>query len=117
MEERGEGAGGGDAERRVSTVTLVQAVLLGIALVLSAVAGVIHLRAADSAEEAKAAELASGFGGPGGFPGGGFGRGGPAAPERKLVAQFDTDGDDRLDRGERLAAREWLEEASDARFD
>jgi spore coat protein CotH len=52
-----------------------------------------------------------GFGGPGqgpmgrGFPGRG---GGPMQQERKLVAQFDTNGDKRLDAAERKTAREWL---------
>ena len=37
---------------------------------------------------------------------GGFG--GPMQQERKLVAQFDKNGDKRLDTAERKAAREWL---------
>ena len=46
--------------------------------------------------------------GPGG-PGGGGGGGGPmGGPERKLVKQFDKDGDDRLNNAERQAAREFL---------
>lgn len=47
-----------------------------------------------------------GPGGPG-FPGG---PGGPGQAERKLVKQFDKDGDKRLDAVERKAARAWLAE-------
>lgn len=51
-----------------------------------------------------------GFGGPGGFggpPGFGGPGGGPGGPgqERKIVAQFDKDGDNRLNTEERAAAR------------
>ena len=44
---------------------------------------------------------------PPGFGPGGFGPGG-MNQERKVVAQFDRDGDGRLNREERQAAREWL---------
>jgi hypothetical protein len=52
-----------------------------------------------------------GFGPPPGFGPGGFG--GPGGPggmnqERKVAAQFDKDGDGRLNREERQAARAWL---------
>ena len=98
-----------DAPRRqVSLVTLVQATLLGVALVLVAVVTVMKLRAPEP--EPVVLNAFDTFGGPGaGFAGGGFGRGGPMAPERELVAQFDQDGNDRLDDGERRAAREWME--------
>jgi hypothetical protein len=43
----------------------------------------------------------------GGFPGGGF----PGAGERKLVAEFDKNGDQRLDAAERKAARAALAES------
>src|SRR3954468_13780793 len=36
------------------------------------------------------------------------GFGGPMQQERKIVAQFDKNGDKRLDTSERKAAREWL---------
>lgn len=51
-----------------------------------------------------------GFGPPPGFRPGGFGPGGPGGmnQERKVVAQFDRDGDGRLNREERQAARDWL---------
>lgn len=54
-----------------------------------------------------------GFGPPPGFRPGGFGPGGPGGPGdinqvRKIVAQFDRDGDGRLNREERQTAREWL---------
>jgi len=39
---------------------------------------------------------------------GGFGFGGPMQQERKVLAQFDKNGDKRLDATERKAAREWL---------
>jgi hypothetical protein len=39
---------------------------------------------------------------------GGFGFGGPMQQERKILAQFDTDHDKRLNAAERKAAREWL---------
>src|SRR4051812_17974807 len=45
-------------------------------------------------------------GGPGGFRMGGFG--GPMGQIRKLVKQFDKDGDGRLNEEERKAAREFL---------
>lgn len=52
-------------------------------------------------------------GGPGGLPGG-FPGGGPGGPmqrtELKLVERFDADGNQRLDRQERQAARKWLAE-------
>lgn len=58
-------------------------------------------------------EFGRGGFGPGGPGGPGFGPGGPRGPggmgqERKVVAQFDKDGDGRLDREERLAARDFL---------
>ena len=50
-----------------------------------------------------------GPGGPGrGGPGGGRGFGGPMMQERKILAQFDRDGDKHLNAGERQAAREFL---------
>ncbi|MBX3745510.1 MAG: CotH kinase family protein [Verrucomicrobiae bacterium] len=53
-------------------------------------------------------------GGPGGGPGfGGPGFGGPNSAERKVLSQFDRNGDKRLDAGERAAAREFL--AADTR--
>lgn len=46
---------------------------------------------------------------PQGFgPGGPGGPGGPMGAERKIVAQFDKDGDGRLNKSERSAAREFL---------
>src|SRR4051812_46653382 len=48
-----------------------------------------------------------GPGGPGG-PGGFGGPGGPMGMERKLIPQFDKDGDHRLNREERQAAREFI---------
>ncbi|MFO0849172.1 MAG: CotH kinase family protein [Gemmataceae bacterium] len=47
-------------------------------------------------------------GGPGGFGGGPPGFGPPGGQTRKLVAQFDKDGDGRLNNEERKAAREFL---------
>ena len=59
---------------------------------------------------------------PGGFPFGGRGPGGPGGPsfpgmggDRKLVKQFDKDGDGRLNREERTAARELLTKESAGR--
>jgi len=49
-----------------------------------------------------------GPGGPGGGPGGGRGFGG-AQPDRPIVAQFDKDGDKRLNAAERREARTFLE--------
>jgi hypothetical protein len=50
-----------------------------------------------------------GPGGPGGFrPGGPGGFGGPMGQVRQLVKQFDKDGDGRLNKEERKAAREFL---------
>src|SRR5689334_14505845 len=47
-------------------------------------------------------------GGPGGFGGGFGGPGGPMGEKQKLVKQFDKDGDGRLNKEERTAAREFL---------
>jgi hypothetical protein len=66
---------------------------------------------------AGALTMSAGAQGPGGqgFPGGGQGRqggpgmGGPNQPERKIVDQFDKNGDKRLNAEERRAARVWLE--------
>jgi len=53
-----------------------------------------------------------GPGGPGGLGRGGFGPpgGGMMGQEVRLVKQFDQDGDKRLDRAERQAAREFITE-------
>lgn len=57
-----------------------------------------------------------GFGPPGGPGRGGFGGpGGPMSEERKLVKEFDTDGDGRLNRAERDAAREEMPSANQRR--
>ena len=91
--------------RQVSLVTLIQASLLAIALVLVGIVVVMKLRTPEPP-----APVASAFAGDGGdFRPGGFGRGMPAGPEKKVVAQFDRDGDERLDEGERREARAWLE--------
>jgi hypothetical protein len=58
----------------------------------------------------------AGFGPPGFGPRGGFGGpGGPMGEERKLVKDFDTDGDGRLNREERTAAREEMPPANQRR--
>lgn len=64
---------------------------------------------------------AGGFGGPGAGPGGQFGPGGGrgpgggAQPDRPVVAQFDKDGDKRLNADERRAARAFIESQGGAR--
>jgi hypothetical protein len=91
-------------------VTITQGALLIVAVILIATlvtgAGRPH------------AVRAQGRGGPGGpgSPGGGvpggpqgpFGRGPMGGQEQQLVGQFDQNKDDRLDAGERKAARAWL---------
>ncbi len=62
------------------------------------------------------AQPPQGFGPPGFGPPGGPGFGGPGGPmgqERKLVAEFDEDGDGRLNRAERDAAREEMPPAGE----
>jgi hypothetical protein len=76
-------------------VTLLQAGLLVLALAIAGYAATGLL----GPQPARAQ-------GPGGFPGPG-GRG-PMMAEQKIVAQFDQDGNGRLDAEERKAAREWL---------
>lgn len=52
---------------------------------------------------------------PGPGPGGPIFFGGPMAPERKLVAEFDRDGDGKLNRTERQAARAFLKKERESR--
>src|ERR1043166_3594559 len=59
---------------------------------------------AEQPDEKKPFEKKKDFGG---FPGGGFG-GPPMGQRRKLVDQFDKDGDGRLNADERAAAREFI---------
>jgi hypothetical protein len=97
----------------MSRVTQLQAALMGVVLVLVCVAAVVRLRApaAGQASEPGADGTATfAARGPDGVPGGAFGRGGPMAPEREIVARFDRDDDERLDASERRRAREWLEQ-------
>ena len=66
----------------------------------------LYLTTFSEAQEAERAQRPPGGPGPGGG-GGGFG-GGPRQ-EKKLVPQFDKDGDKRLNAEERKAAREFLQ--------
>jgi hypothetical protein len=83
-------------------ITMLQAGLLGMVAGLSGyllIAALLH-------EPARAqAQRPPDFQGAPPFPGGGFPGGRGPAPERKLVAQFDKNGDKRLDHDERNAAR------------
>ena len=91
-------------------VTIVQGALLLIALILI---GTLVSGAGRPVARAQAPGPGPGRfqGGPGGPP---FGRGGPGG-EQKIVAQFDQDKDDRLNVGERKAARAWLAENTSSR--
>jgi spore coat protein CotH len=88
-------------ERRV---TRVQAGLLMLVLAMAVAAAVMML----GARSARAQGPGTGAPVPPPPQGGGFGRGGPMSEERKIVAQFDRDANERLDAAERKAAREWL---------
>jgi hypothetical protein len=90
-------------------VTIVQAALLGVVLGLAAymlITSLLHPSARAQAPLPAGGRQTGPPTGPGGF-GGGF-PGGPGGPERKVVAQFDKNGDKRLDAAERKAAREAL---------
>ena len=91
-------------------VTITQGALLLIAVILigTLISGAGRPRAV----------RAQGPGGPGGFQGGPpgpFGRGPMGGQEQKLVKQFDTNKDGRLDNDERKTARGWLAEHSGGR--
>jgi hypothetical protein len=89
-------------------VTMVQAGLLGAVLGLAGyllITTLLHPPARAQAPSPGGAQTGAPPG-PGGF-GGGF-SGGPGGPERKILAQFDKNGDKRLDAAERKAAREAL---------
>jgi hypothetical protein len=95
-------------------LTAVQVGLLGIAAILIAVVTVTAVRQARGRaemQERRAAREKMGRGADGGFRQGGFGGrgfGGGVREDAKLVSRFDRDGDKRLDRAERTAAREAL---------
>ena len=83
-------------------ITMMQAGLLGVVAGLS---GYLLLTTILEAPARAQSPGAAGFQGPPPFgPGGGF----PGFEERKVVAQFDKNGDGRLDNAERKAARESL---------
>src|SRR5262245_22368991 len=85
-------------------VTIVQAVLLMVALVLS---GYVAIQAF----KPKPITPVTRFVGDRGFGAGGpRGQGMRGMPQvdRKIVKDFDKNGDDRLNKAERAAAREWL---------
>ena len=91
---------------RAAWVTRIQVALLGLVVLLGGFAA-----AALWPRNGASAQGPGGFpGGPPGFPGGPPGRGGFGGmqQERKILAQFDTDRNKRLDLTERKAAREWL---------
>lgn len=95
-------AGGGN--NRASRITRWQIGLLGVVALLAGFFAVVYVVPEPYAR-------AQGPGGPPqGPPGpGGFGRGGPGQqPERKVLEQFDTNGDKRLDAAERKEARAWM---------
>ena len=90
-----------DSRRNALWVTMVQAALLGVVAGLSGyllLTNILHAPARAQGPGVGGFQGPPGFG-PGGFPGGG---------ERKVVAQFDKNGDNRLDSAERKAARESL---------
>jgi CotH kinase protein len=91
---------------RSSWVTRVQVGLLGLVVLLGGFAGMAFWpRNAASAQGPPGSP-----GGPPGFPGGPPGRGGFGGmqQERKILSQFDTNKDKRLDLAERTSARKWL---------
>ena len=90
-------------------VSLAQAALLLFAMILIAtlVSGAGRVRPARAQAPAPAPADRVAQGGP---PMGPFGGRGPMGQERQIVAQFDTNKDDRLDAEERKAARAWLAE-------
>jgi hypothetical protein len=103
-----------DSRATVLWITMMQALLLGVAAGLAGYALLIVVLDAPARAQAAATPPAQqqpqgpppfgpgGFGGPGG-------RGGPFGQERKILAQFDKNNDKRLDSAERKTAREWLE--------
>ena len=96
------------SRRRVNWITIVQAGLLGLAAGLVGyylLNAVLHSAPAHAHATAPQQEPQRFQAPP--FGPGGRGPGGPAE-ERKIVAQFDQDKNNRLDTAERSAAREWL---------
>jgi hypothetical protein len=93
--------------RRVSWITIAQAALLGLVAGLTGyvlISGMLEVPARAQGPGGAGFQGPPPFG-PGG-PGGPGGFGGFGGAERKLVAQFDKNGDKRLDNAERQAARE-----------
>ena len=92
--------------RQVSWITIAQATLLGI---VAGLAGYVLLSGIIEAPARAQGPGGAGFQGPppfSGGPGGPGGFGGFGGAERKVVAEFDKNGDKRLDNTERKAARE-----------
>ena len=94
-------------------VTVIQVVLLTAALALSAYVAIQAFKPRPIAPAARF--VAPGSGGGRGMRGQGM-RGMPQ-PDRKIVKDFDKNGDERLDRDERSAAREWLRTQGNGGFD
>jgi len=94
-------------------VTVVQIVLLTVALALSAYVAIQAFKPRSAAPAARF--VPPGSGGGRGLRGQGM-RGMPQ-PDRKIVKDFDKNGDERLDREERSAAREWLRTQGNGGFD
>ena len=93
-------------------VTVVQIVLLTAALALSAY---VAIQAFKPRSVGPAARFVPPGSGGRGMRGQGM-RGMPQ-PDRKIVKDFDKNGDERLDRDERSAAREWLRTQGNGGFD
>ena len=94
-------------------VTVVQIVLLTVALALSAYVAIQAFKPRSVAPAVRF--VPPGSGGGRGLRGQGM-RGMPQ-PDRKIVKDFDKNGDERLDREERSAAREWLRTQGNGGFD
>ncbi len=97
--------------RNALWITIAQAGLLGV---VAGLGGYLLLTVLFGAPTRAHANVTQGMtaqppqGPPPGGPGGFGGRGFPGGQERKVVAQFDKNGDKRLDAAERKAARAWL---------
>jgi spore coat protein CotH len=94
-------------------ITLAQAGLLGLVAGLAGYLLLTHVFAAPARAQGPEPRQFPGQvpGGPPPFPGGGF----PGGEERKIVARFDKNGDQRLDGAERKAARAALAEEPSTR--
>jgi hypothetical protein len=94
-------------------VTIVQVVLLMVALVLSGYVAIQAFKPKPITPVTRFVGSGGGFGGRGAR---GQGIRGMPQIDRKIVKDFDKNGDNRLNTAERAAAREWLRTQSAAGF-